>query len=190
MNMSKIALLTAALIIAAHTARAEETQWKISVETDVTRLALGSLSFHLMVRPSFAPRLRVGLGRVGGQLPKLFHTLFDPNEGWHVTEQGGVVQAFFHLESEGSTFFAGGYLRFDRWDWRRPELAGTASGSQLFVMPAAGYRWFPVDSGLYVAPWFGLGFSVWNSGAGVLEGQTYQPLRWFPVPAIHVGYEL
>src|SRR5262245_26139538 len=130
------ALITVALILFAVPARAEESPWKISFETDVTRLALGSLSLHVMVRPSFAPRLRIGIGRVGGQLPGLFHTLFDPNEGWHVTEQGGAVQIFFHLEEKGSTFFAGGYLRFDHWDWRRPELAGKTTGSQLFVMPA------------------------------------------------------
>lgn len=167
--------------------------WKVSAEGDVTRLALGSLSIHVMVRPPAAPRLRIGVGRVGGALPALFHRVFDPNgTGWEVTEQGGVASAFFHLNEHGSTFFAGGYVRFDHWTWRRPELAGSASGSQLFVMPAVGYRWFPSSkgTGLFITPWVGLGVSVWNSGPGKLGAHTYEPLRFFPIPAIHVGYEI
>jgi hypothetical protein len=161
----------------------------LSVEGDVTWLALGSLSFHVMVRPAAIPRLRVGVGRVGGALPKLFHTLFDPNEGWSVTEQGGAAQAFFHLRERGSTFFAGAYARFDRWEWRREDAAGSDTGAQLFVMPAAGYRWFPTRTGLFVTPWAGLGVSVWSTGRGRVGEHMYEPLRLFPIVAVHVGYE-
>jgi len=184
--------IAAALALAAApgTAAAEQPHaTSLSAEGDVTRLALGSLSFHLMVRPARFPRLRVGVGRVGGALPRLFHTLFDPNEGWSVTEQGGAAQAFLHHRARGSTWFAGVYARFDRWEWRRNDAMGADTGAQLFIVPSAGYRWFPSRSGVFVTPWAGLGVSVWNSGAGQVGAHTYDPLRLFPIVAIHVGYE-
>ena len=70
------------------------------------------------------------------------------------------------------------------------ELAGKATGQQLFIMPSVGFRWFPTDSGLFVTPWAGFGVSVWNSGPGRLGDHTYEPLRFFPIAALHVGYEL
>lgn len=170
-------------------ARAQPASCQVSAEGDVARVALGSLSFHVMVRPASAPRLRLGLGRVGGALPGVFHQLFDPNDGWDVTEQGGVAQGFFHARAHGSTVFAGGYVRFERWRWARDDGGGVARGSQVFVMPAVGYRWFPTGDGLYVAPWAGLGVSVWDSGDGVVGDRVYEPLRWFPIVAVHVGYE-
>jgi hypothetical protein len=168
-------------------ARAETSS--VSVESDATRIALGSLSFHVMLRPASAPKLRLGIGRVGGAIPSVFHRLFDPNKGWSVTEQGAAAQIFYHLESAGSTLFVGAYLRFDRWEWRRDDEAGVARSSQLFPMPAIGYRWFPTDGGLFVTPWAGMGFSVWHSGAGTVGPHVYKPLDWFPIVAIHVGYE-
>jgi hypothetical protein len=178
------------LVLALHTtgvARAETPS--LSVESDVTRIALGSLSFHVMLRLPAVPNLRIGLGRVGGALPGVFHRLFDPNEGWSVTEQGAAAQVFHHLDPKGSTLFVGAYLRFDRWEWRRDDMAGVDRGSQLFPMPAIGYRWFPTDAGVFVSPWVGMGFSVWHSGAGQLGRHVYEPLEWFPILAIHVGYE-
>jgi len=183
----RIAVTAAALAVAARPAAAETTQ--LAAEGDVARLALGSLSFHLMVRPAQVPQLRLGIGRVGGALPQLFHTLFDPNEGWSVTEQGGAAQAFYHLRARGSTWFAGGYVRFDHWEWRRADVPGADTGSQVFVMPAAGYRWFPTRGGLFVTPWAGLGVSAWSSGPGRLGEHMYEPLRLFPIVAIHAGYE-
>lgn len=184
MSIVRIALL---LVLAEASGHADAPA--LSAEGDVTRLALGSLSFHVMVRPPQLPRLRVGIGRVGGQLPGIFHRLFDPNDGWVVSEQGAAAQAFVHLRESGSTAFAGTYVRFDRWEWRRDDMAGVDRGSQVFVMPAVGYRWFPTRTGLFVTPWAGLGVSVWNSGAGRLGDQTYEPLRWFPIVAIHAGWE-
>jgi hypothetical protein len=175
---------------AAETKPAPPARWRISAESDVLRLALGSLSFHVMVRPAAIPRLRLSLGRVGGELPAVFHKLFDPNKGWEASEQGAVLQAFYHLRDEGSTLFVGLGARFDAWEWRRPELAGKATGQQLFIMPSVGYRWFPTDSGLFVTPWVGFGVSAWNSGPGKLGDHTYEPLRFFPITTLHVGYEL
>ena len=40
-----------------------------------------------------------------------------------------------------------------------------------------------------MTPWAGLGFSAWDSGAGKLGAHVYKPLDWFPVLAIHIGYE-
>jgi hypothetical protein len=168
---ARIAIALAALAAAVPARAAPPT---VSVEGDAARLALGSLSFHVMARPAALPRLRIGVGRVGGQLPGLFHRLFDPNAGWVVTEQGAAAQLFFQLRARGSTAFAGSYLRFDRWEWRRDDTPGVDRGSQLFVMPALGYRWFPRASGLYVAPWAGLGVSAWQSGAGRLGAGS----RW------------
>jgi hypothetical protein len=168
----------------------EPPQWKFSVESDLTRLVLGSLSVHLMARPAGAPRFRFGIGRVGGALPRLFHTLFDPNgDGWEATEQGGALQAFYHSSDDGNAFFFGGYARFDYWEWRRSELPGKVTGAQIFLMPAAGFRWFPAGKGVYVAPLLGFGVSIWDSGAGKIGPHTYEPLRFFPLPTIHVGYE-
>jgi hypothetical protein len=181
-----IKLALALLLVTTGTARAD---WAFSAEGDATRIALGSLSFHVMARPAVAPRLRIGIGRVGGQLPALFHKLFDPNDGWVVTEQGAAAQVFGQLRETGSTWFAGAYLRFDRWEWRRDDVAGSDRGAQLFVMPAAGYRWFPTSGGMFVTPWVGLGVSVWNTGAGRVGEHMYEPLKLFPIVAIHVGYE-
>ena len=168
----------------------EPPRWKFSVESDITRLVLGSLSVHLMARPAGLPRLRFGIGRVGGALPKLFHTLFDPNEdGWEATEQGGVLQAFYHSSDDGNVFFLGGYARFDYWQWRRSELPGKVSGAQVFLMPAVGFRWFPAGKGVYVAPLAGLGVSIWDSGPAKIGTHTYEPLRFFPLPTIHIGFE-
>jgi hypothetical protein len=184
MSYARSALL---VIASLSTARADTAM--VSIESDVTRLALGSLSFHVMLRPAAAPRLRVGLGRVGGALPGVFHRLFDPNNGWTVTEQGAAAQIFYHLEPEGSTLFVGAYLRFDRWEWRRDDMAGVERSSQFFPMPAIGYRWFPTDGSVFISPWAGMGFSVWHSGEGKLGPHVYKPLEWFPILAIHVGYE-
>ena len=180
-------LALVALLAAAAPARADD--WMVSAEGDATRIALGSLSLHLMARPPAWPRLRLGVGRVGGALPGLFHRLFDPNEGWQVSEQGGVLEGFLHHREQGSTWFVGAIARLERWEWRRPELAGSAIGTQVFVMPAVGYRWFPTGQGVFVTPWVGLGLSVWDSGVGRVGDERYQPLRWFPLAAVHVGYE-
>jgi hypothetical protein len=182
------ALVALALSLHPRLARGQET-WKLSAEGDVARLALGSLSFHVMARPPGLPRLRLGIGRVGGPLPAVFHRLFDGNQGWSVTEQGAAAQVFLHARDDGGGLFAGAYLRFDRWTWRRDDLPGSDAGSQLFVMPAAGFRWFPTRARLFVAPWIGLGVSVWSSGAGRVGQHTYEPLRWFPIAAVHAGYE-
>jgi hypothetical protein len=188
-SMSNIRIAALLLLLAVPGAARADPGWRVSAEGDAARLALGSLSFHVMVRPPWSPRLRLGVGRVGGALPGLFHRLFDPNDGWSVTEQGAAAQLFYHFGDGASSFFAGSYLRFERWRWSRPELAGDDAGSQLFLMPAAGFRWAPTGGGLFVAPWLGLGASVWDSGPGTVGPHTYEPLRWFPIAAIHVGYE-
>jgi hypothetical protein len=46
-------------------------------------------------------------------------------------------------------------------------------------MPSVGFRWFPIDGGLFVK----------NSGPGRRGDHTYEPLRFFSIAAVHVGYE-
>lgn len=191
----------AGLLSATAVAEAPERRWKVIAETDLISIPISvmnvpSYSLHVGLKSPAMPQLLFGVGVFGSrQLPDFFTQLLDAangvdNTGWQVGSDGVGLRTLWYFAEEGSGFFAGAY-----WAWMRWEQTHAASGTrirtnQLLAWPAAGYRWFPMETPLFLSAFLSAGVTSPSFGTVRTGGAQYSELRWYPFAAVHLGFEL
>lgn len=202
--MRKLTVLAVVLLSSTAAATAPEARWKVSAETDLISIPISltnvpSYSLHVGLKAPQLPNLLVGVGVFGSRrLPDFFTSLLDAangvdNSGFSVGADGVALRTVWYF-SEGSEsgFFAGAYWAWQRWRQTHDATGAERQTNQLLLWPAAGYRWFPGGTPIFLSAFLSAGitspsFGTVTTGRGAPE---YQELRWYPFGAVHLGFEL
>ncbi len=162
----------------------------ISIETDPSTFLFKGYAFHVRIKPKNSTRLVLGAGTYGLSMPDFLVDLNEENKdkGWNVRINSAV--SFFgedYFDEANRSWFAGiqtGVQFFKNTNDANPGKHFTYTN--LLIMPSVGYVWKPLDNGLYVKPWVGLGYTTDISG----NPSTYSiaPVTFFPT--VHIGYTL
>jgi hypothetical protein len=167
-------------------------QGKFSLETDPSTFAFGGYAAHLRWQPSADSHWQFGAGAYAMDFPDLFVDINPDNadEGWDVRLDSGIgLFGEYYLKPGGKGWLLGAQLAIQRYSVENSELSANETAfSNLLLMPYAGYRWYPTDSGLYLQPWAGLGVTGKISGSNDLGGDTYDVSPIIPFMTLHVGY--
>jgi hypothetical protein len=154
-------------------------QSKVEIEVDPIAYAFNGFSLH--VAKVFGS-VRANVGTFGIDVPTAYHG----NEGWNSTMRGAGVK----LDNLGSSidgFFVGvegGYMR------NRYALAASSETVERDVIGIGvrgGYRLPLGKSGLYLAPWVGLGYNFHGDDV-VIAGEKFERTPIGVFPTVHVGW--
>jgi hypothetical protein len=152
---------------------------QVEIEADPLAYALNGFSLH--VAKVFGS-VRVNVGTFGLDVPTAYHG----NSGWNSTMRGVGVK-FDHLGSAIDGFFVGaegGYMR------NRYEREGHAPATERDVIGAGvrgGYRLPIGGSGLYLAPWVGIGYNF-DGDDVVIAGEEFDRSPVSRFATVHIGW--
>lgn len=193
----KTALLSAFIWVLLPTTVRSETIFL--VETDPATFALNGYSAHLRVKPANLKHWALGWGVYSLELPRAFVN-FNPRnarEGWEVDMVFAHGPFFdYYFEDGRRGWFVGGQVAFQEFRVRNRQVSTVETTfDNLLIMPRVGYQWFPSESGFYVLPWLGVGYTTTLHGSKDLGGgdmgggKSYDvsPLIYFAT--VHIGYE-
>ena len=188
-----LASFAALSLLSAPVARAEEAAAppepafipRVTVQVDAVLFALSGYSWWLGVAP--APHLHVVLGTASGVIP------FGLPAGWNGRVRSGTlagVQYYPFDAANSGLYFALHLGRFELM-YTRSDSPGAVTGvDQLSVVPAVGYRWFPMmSSGFYIAPFVAAGIAPYTIGEAKIGTNTLTPSIVTPLPGLYVGWE-
>jgi hypothetical protein len=179
----------------------EIREWRSTAETDVLALGVSftgvaSYSLHVGVKPPWSRHLLLGAGVFGAErLPEAYVQMLHSvngvdNAGWRLGSDGLTARVAYYFGESKSGFYAALYLAWIRWHLDHPESGTTIHTNQLFLWPAAGYRWFPGGRSVFVSAFVSAAATSPIFGTRREGPAQYQELRWYPFAAVHVGYEL
>ncbi len=164
---------------------------EFSIETDPATYLFKGYALHGRWSPAHTPHWRLGLGAYAMDFPKILVDLNPKNAGkdWDVRLLNGIgLFTEYFLKKDRQGWFGGIQTALQRYELKQPEKPGKARYDILLIMPYAGYRWFPGQSGLYITPWMGLGYARKISGTVHLAGKTFDVAPLVPFITVHIGY--
>lgn len=187
-----MAVLTAIALSTIATAHAGETSRGFSVETDPATFALGGYAAHLRFAPAITHWV-FGVGAYSLELPDIMVDMNKRNRdrGWEVElRQGLGVFGEYYLAETNRGWFLGGQVARHAMRIANPSAAPTREAFvNALLMIHAGYRWFPMHSGLYLQPWMGVGYVNKISGTTRIGDKDYDISPIMPFATLHVGYQ-
>jgi hypothetical protein len=151
---------------------------QMEVEADPIAYALNGFSLHVA---GVLGSARVSVGAYGLDVPDWLHG----NDGWAMSFRGAGMKLDY-LGSRVDGFFAGVDGGFTRV-WFSVESGGEEKRNQFGVGLRGGYRLDIGRSGLYLAPWVGVGYTF--GGGDIVLGEErfeHKPLTIFPT--VHIGW--
>lgn len=163
-----------------------------SVETDPATFAFNGYALHARVTPTGWDQWVVGVGIYSMDFPDLFIDMDAENKNmnWDVRLDRGLGLFAEHYFNSGNTgWYIGGQIALQRYKIKNSIISdGSSSYTNLLIMPAVGYRWFPMDNGIYIQPWMGVGYTSKISGSNRLSGMEYHISKIIPFATFHIGY--
>jgi hypothetical protein len=151
---------------------------QVEVEADPFAYALNGYSLHVA---GILDRFRFSVGTFGIDVPRFFHG----EDDWSVVMRGAGIK-WDYLGAHVDGFFVGADAGYMRMSYTLDEAAETERANELNVGVRGGYR-LPIGrSGLYLAPWVGIGYSFGDDVT--IDGRTFahSPINVFPT--VHVGW--
>lgn len=151
---------------------------QVEIEADPFAYALNGFSLHAAgVFGSY----RLSVGTFGIDVPRFFHG----EDDWSVVMRGaGVKWDLLGARSDG--FFVGVDASYMRMSYTLDEVAETEKMNEFNVGVRGGFR-LPVGrSGLYLAPWVGIGYSFGDDVE--VGGRTFEHSPIVVFPTVHVGW--
>lgn len=186
-EIARTVLFALVLVVGASSAYAAPL---IGVEVDPYTFVESGGALHLKLRPSGTSPWEFGVGTYSMDFPEMFVNMNPANaeEGWSVRLDRGVglfLDYDFRMSrSEG--VFAGVQVATHTFSVEKNGESGEFTN--LLIMPGVGTVWRPLHNGLYLRPWFGVGWTAKLSGATTVGGDTYDVLPILPFGALHIGY--
>jgi hypothetical protein len=170
-------VLLAVMIATAWSAPPQATT-QVEVEADPFAYALNGFSLHVA---GILGSYRFSVGTFGIDVPRFFHG----EDDWSLVMRGaGIKWDYLGARPEG--FFVGADAGYFRMSYTLVTDAETEKRNEYNVGVRGGYR-LPIGrSGLYLAPWVGIGYSF---GDDVRIGERtfeHSPISIFPT--VHVGW--
>ncbi len=134
-----------------------------------------------------APHWNIQVAHFSGDVPSL-----GVAEGWSARFRSGDLMCLdYYFNPDNRGFHVKAISARVAIEMRRNNVGNTLVGEDQILLGAGlGFRWFPTDTGLFAAPFFGLGAPVFSVGDRTIGGQTYDPPLPIAVfPALFIGYE-
>jgi hypothetical protein len=173
-------------------ARADDDPLHVRIDVEPAAYVLRGYSAHVKLSPPAIPRLVVGVGAYGFDVPRLMVDLGAGNkdEAWdaRLVVGGGVsVDGFFgHHRDHG--WIAGGQIGAQRY---RVRLDGDeASYTTLLLLGRVGYEWHPWGRNFYFFPWLAAAFTPQIGGETRAGGDDYDTISVVPYGAVELGWQL
>lgn len=178
--------------------------WRAGAELDVFAYVIPPLghlhSLHAFARPPWLEqKLRLGFGVFGGEtypgfvldLLNALNASGTANAGWVAGSRAFSLEAFWDFGGARGGPFAGVYLALERWTWTHTATASTGITTQIWFLPAGGYRFYPgQQDAFFVTGWAGFGVMTPPLSREGTGPQSFQPFILFPFGSVHVGVEL
>jgi hypothetical protein len=151
---------------------------QVEIEADPIAYAASGYSLHVA---SVFGTLRLSVGAFGADIPQWLHG----NDGWDMSMRGAGIKLDY-LGSRLDGLFVGVEGGFMRLSYGLDDSA-TEKRNDVSVGVRGGYRLAIGRSGLYVAPWVGVGYTP--GGSDVVLGSErfdHSPITIFPT--VHIGW--
>lgn len=162
----------------------------IGVEIDPYTFVENGGSLHLKMRINAESPWEIGVGTYSMNFPDLFVNMNSANadKGWSVRLDRGLG-VFLDYDFAGSRTdgpYAGVQVATHGFS---VEQNGVSSEfTNILIMPGIGTVWRPWHNGLYLRPWFGVGWTTKISGENRVAGSIYDIMPLLPFGALHIGY--
>ena len=151
------------------------------VEIEVDPLAFALDGFSLNVGTVFG-QLRASVGTFGIDVPHSLHR----RDGFDMTMRGAGLKVDW-LGKDAWGWFAGADASYYRNSYVAHDLRQTSQREEYVFGVRGGYR-LPIGrSGLYLAPWVGVGFNF-PEGDIHFNGKTFENRAITVLPALHIGW--
>lgn len=164
---------------------------KLSIEIDPATFFMKGYGIHLRLQPKNCNHLLYGVGIYGLDLPDVLVDFNEKNKnkGWNVRiQQGFSLFGEHHFKDVNKAWFVGMQAGIQKFKLTNDHSPKETSYSNILTMAYAGYTFNPFNNGLYLKPWFGLGYTSKISGDHILDNDTYNiaPITYFAT--LHIGY--
>src|SRR5690606_34113941 len=152
---------------------------QIEVEVDPFAYGLSGFSLHLA---GVSSGYRLSIGTFGIDVPRFLHG----NDGWSMTMRGAGIKADW-LGSRIDGFFIGADANYYRNSYTLNDVDVTEKRNEYTLGVRGGYR-LPIGrSGLYLAPWVGVGYNF--GGGDIVTGDgTFEHSAISVFPTVHIGW--
>lgn len=168
-----------------------EASASVAIEIDPATYAFRGDSLHLKYTPDSTPQWRWGLGTYSMEMPD---ALIDVNEknkhkNWNVEIErayGLFAEYYFYTSQNG--WFVGGQISQQQFRIEKP-MTNSLEFTNGLLMMNVGYKWKIKNSGFYLLPWAGIGYTktMDNKNERIASGFDVDPVVAFMT--IHLGYE-
>lgn len=175
----RIMILKAGLVLALVLSLASPAGAQVEVEADPFAYALNGFSLH--VAKVFGS-VRANVGTFGLDVPGFYHG----NPGWRSRMRGAGVKVDY-LGPRVDGFFVGAEGGYMRMEYALDGQPDRAERHVVGVGVRGGYRLPLGRSGLYVAPWIGVGYNF-DGDEVVLNDETFARGPFGVFPTVHVGW--
>lgn len=190
----KSLLATILLVAISSTATAQETPEQplsaFSVSTDSLTWVIDGYSVIGTYESRTQPYLRYHVEVFGIKLPESLIDGYEPNtgEGWQRRIDGAIMLSVdYHPFANLHGLHFGGGFNLQRSTVSR---GGTETSQFATFEPVvrAGFQWFPFDQGLFLSPYFVLGFPFHLSEPQAIDGEVYEEAAILPVGSVQIGW--
>lgn len=163
----------------------------IDIEIDPATYAFKGDSLHIKYTSDSAPQWRWGIGTYRMEMPDALVDFNEKNknQNWNVEiKRAYGLFAEYYFDASQKGWFLGGQISQQEYRIEKPTTNAQVFTNGLLMMNI-GYKWNIQDSGFYVLPWAGIGYTktLGNKSERIASGFDVNPITAFMT--VHIGYE-
>ncbi len=190
-------LVTIALMVATNfTALGQQTaqntaKAELSVEVDPSTFVFRGYGVHIRYKPKNCNHLLLGVGAYAMDMPKMLIDMNsnNKNKGWAVRINNAVgLFAEHHFSEVNKKWFVGLQAGVQQFKISNDFETDNQKYTNGLALVYGGYTWQPWQSGFYIKPWAGVGYTSKIGGSSSLGTKKYDiaPITMFAT--LHLGY--
>ena len=161
------------------------------LEIDPATYAFKGDSLHIRYTPKSAPQWRFGLGTYSMEMPDALINMNKQNKdkGWQVEITRGLgLFGEYYFSPEQNGWFIGAQLSQQKFSVKREQDASTDFSNGLLMLNL-GYKYALGDTGFYLLPWAGVGYTQTLSGKRQREASGFDQNPAALFMTLHLGYK-
>lgn len=171
--------------------QAEQNKAKLSIEIDPATFVFKGYGVHLRYQPKNCNHLLFGVGAYAMDMPDMLVNFNKTNKdaGWKVRLNSGYgLFGEHHFSQVNKGWFMGAQIGTQEYKVENESEGGNTKFTNVLAMVYGGYTWKPWQSGFYIKPWAGMGYTSKIGGGNNLGAKKYDiaPITMFAT--LHLGY--